>query len=279
MGAMYANAVSASTGEVITFLDDDDIFLPGKLEAIRSAFTTGMGIGYYNNWFSEVDDEGRISKHHVLREAEGRHRQDVGKITLEPYQLIQKLRTLPELAIDFCNSCVTVRRNVATSATRWLADERMFTLDTFLFFSALLSGQKICIDPVELTGYRVHPLNTSLNLSGAKAERQFERIDASYELILEMVKASENGEILREAKSLLLMHRIGHAFESKNAGRSEFLEYVAESKSMINTFRWNSRTKFMGHRGLQLVLLGFLPSPSLARMARSTLRGRGLSGG
>ena len=49
LGETMAFSVERSHGEVICFLDDDDMFMPGKLLKIESIFKSDPSIGYCHN--------------------------------------------------------------------------------------------------------------------------------------------------------------------------------------------------------------------------------------
>ncbi|MGC8615366.1 MAG: glycosyltransferase family 2 protein, partial [Thermoprotei archaeon] len=57
-GAMIYEALQAAKGEVISFLDDDDEFLPGKLQAVYEAFK--RGVVYYHNSQQFINESGRV---------------------------------------------------------------------------------------------------------------------------------------------------------------------------------------------------------------------------
>jgi len=57
LGAKIAVGAEKANGDVLAFLEDDDLFLPGKLSRLYEAFNKDKKIGYYHNEmiFFDVD--------------------------------------------------------------------------------------------------------------------------------------------------------------------------------------------------------------------------------
>jgi Glycosyl transferase family 2. len=51
-GAYLARGVEESKGEVISLLDDDDLWLPQKLEIVKQVFQDKDVVYYNNNWIN-----------------------------------------------------------------------------------------------------------------------------------------------------------------------------------------------------------------------------------
>jgi glycosyltransferase involved in cell wall biosynthesis len=58
-GEHLAAALEEAKGEVLSFLDDDDVFSTGKLEAVRSAFRR-EGVVFHRNRRAFIDAGGRL---------------------------------------------------------------------------------------------------------------------------------------------------------------------------------------------------------------------------
>ncbi|MFP3138320.1 MAG: glycosyltransferase [Nitrososphaeria archaeon] len=63
IGAKVCEALKVAEGDAISFLEDDDLFLPGKLKAVRRAFD--MGIDYYHSGLPVIDEDGKELRHEV----------------------------------------------------------------------------------------------------------------------------------------------------------------------------------------------------------------------
>jgi len=60
-GRMYINGLNETTGDIITFLDDDDTYAPNRLEYVYNIFTYNPDIGYLQHSRRQVDIDGNIS--------------------------------------------------------------------------------------------------------------------------------------------------------------------------------------------------------------------------
>jgi len=54
-GRMYLNGLKEADGDVIAFLDDDDIYEPGKLEYVYNVFSQNPDVGYLQHSYRVVD--------------------------------------------------------------------------------------------------------------------------------------------------------------------------------------------------------------------------------
>jgi len=57
-GRMYLNGLKEADGDIIAFLDDDDIYEPGKLEYVYSVFSQNPDVGYLQHSYRVVDASG-----------------------------------------------------------------------------------------------------------------------------------------------------------------------------------------------------------------------------
>jgi len=58
VGAMMARGLAECTGESVSFLDDDDMFTPGKMAAVRQAFEADPDLVLFRNGWTEVGTDG-----------------------------------------------------------------------------------------------------------------------------------------------------------------------------------------------------------------------------
>ncbi|MGC8615250.1 MAG: glycosyltransferase family 2 protein, partial [Thermoprotei archaeon] len=139
LGAKYWEALQVAKGDVISFLDDDDEFVPDKLEAVRNAFA--MGVDYYHNGQVFVNEAGvKLGEHSVsalVRGQEGKRRY---------------ARWLFEHAANGNNSSISIRRDLLTEDLTHIN----IGVDNYLFITALLKANTLADDPRPLTVYRRH---------------------------------------------------------------------------------------------------------------------------
>ena len=122
LGGKLNQAINISTGEVITFLEDDDAFLEGKLKYVYSLFDKNKNLAYYHNQYMPVN---------------------------EKYETTLYKNNSP----DFNMSCISIRKDIIES-------EKIIgiidAIDTFMYLSALESGKLILADRKKLSIYMVH---------------------------------------------------------------------------------------------------------------------------
>ena len=58
MGKFLCSGIDASRGEIICFLDDDDLFFENKLEIVYKEFKKDMNIVYYHNFGVSINRNG-----------------------------------------------------------------------------------------------------------------------------------------------------------------------------------------------------------------------------
>jgi glycosyltransferase involved in cell wall biosynthesis len=60
-GRMYLNGLKEANGDIITFLDDDDTYMPNRLEYLYNTFTYNPDIGYLHHSYEHASTNGNIS--------------------------------------------------------------------------------------------------------------------------------------------------------------------------------------------------------------------------
>jgi len=58
-GAMYAKGIAEASGEIIAFLDDDDMFIQGKLKRVLEAYESSRLLGLYRHNVTFVNEKGK----------------------------------------------------------------------------------------------------------------------------------------------------------------------------------------------------------------------------
>jgi glycosyltransferase involved in cell wall biosynthesis len=193
-GKFYLAGLEEVSGEVVTFLDDDDVYVPERLEAIYKAFTSYDRLVYFQNSQTIIDENGNvferpspsllISKNLVggspivvdvdrLRGLAKRYNVSVADLVL------LTVRTLA----DFNSSSIAVRRPVLESHVQ-LLKRLPRGIDNFVFVNSLKAGGLMYFTDEKLTLYRVHgeKWGSALWLKGSK-EMQLRRARALLQVI------------------------------------------------------------------------------------------------
>ncbi len=126
---LYAG-VSASEGEIISFLDDDDLFSKDKLDVVDKEFKEDNNIVYYHNLCVFINRNGNTIN-------------------------INTLKNYP----DFNMSSISIKKSIVKINK---ADKINIVPDTLMYLYALESNKKIVIGKEKLTYYMVH--NSTANI-------------------------------------------------------------------------------------------------------------------
>ncbi len=136
-GGKFADGIDHCRGDVVVFLDDDDVLLPGKIARVREVFSDPEVVFHANRYATFADAppaQGRIGPVEVFDTRSGN-------------QYRRGLR--PVIA-----SCLTVRR---TAILPWLGDLRRLTIaDHSVFMMAVTERRRMAMDQSVLTGYHLN---------------------------------------------------------------------------------------------------------------------------
>ena len=129
MGSYLYRGIEESAGDIILFMDDDDLFLENKLKYLENKFADNEII-YIHNKPIFVDTNGKTK---------------------------YKKRFVPP---DFNMSCISIRKKIIIPYLNYLKDLYAGP-DTFFYALSLCSNGRILKDDEYLTYYRYHNINTS----------------------------------------------------------------------------------------------------------------------
>jgi glycosyltransferase involved in cell wall biosynthesis len=167
LSGWIAQALSVAKAPVLAFLDDDDLFLPGRIAALDQRFQEEPRAGYYRNAivkFSAAGDggptipEGPSSPAHWVEDTAKNPR---------------SVEAMWVTGAAFNHSSIAVRRELV-EAFRSELEQLSDGYSTFLFYAALDSSYGLIIDPRRWTAFRVHSGNES-PLAGAPRRERWER--------------------------------------------------------------------------------------------------------
>lgn len=136
---------------MVSFLDDDDVWLPEKVPSVRTWFE--RPIVYACHFQTPIDAEGRpITTSHP-------EWADKDPSKLSQFSNVDFRRRHNRLWPGNCSS-TSIRRTWGLERKGWL-ERAGWSADTFWFVAATLSRQEIWIDPTRLTRLRLHTQNMS----------------------------------------------------------------------------------------------------------------------
>jgi glycosyltransferase involved in cell wall biosynthesis len=160
IGKKVADALELSKGEIICFLDDDDLFVKSKLREVDRIFREN-GVDYYHNDMALIDREGIVVADRapwmipLLEKMETKDK----VVVMGKKEFLRKAGRHYSLAA-FNSSSIAVRREVLQGRLDQLRKVE-FAIDLFYFISSLDTQRPIAIDGRTLTLYRVHGGNSA----------------------------------------------------------------------------------------------------------------------
>ncbi|MEM0134155.1 MAG: glycosyltransferase family 2 protein [Thermoplasmatales archaeon] len=151
--------VKASNGDIISFLDDDDKFLPNKLETVLQFFDAYQDLVYYRNNPLFFDQNGE------------RERVISGAFRVRNFlnPNYGQLKTLLEERAAFNSSCISIRKSLIEEKLQEFAKIKN-VVDYYMFILACNSGYRIITDVAELTQYRISGKMSTSRPTGTFAE-------------------------------------------------------------------------------------------------------------
>ncbi len=193
-GMMVLAGLKESKGEVITFLDDDDMYVNNRLEEVYRAFTSFKRLVYFQNSQTIIDDNGNVLERPPLYRPISKNMVEESPLVVD----IDKLRGLAKrynvsvadlvlkvrVEADFNSSSVAVRRHVLEPHVQ-LLKRLPISIDSFVFVSSLKAGGLMYFTDERLTLYRVHGESwTFMSVAkGSKKEMQLRHARALLQLI------------------------------------------------------------------------------------------------
>ena len=194
LGSKIIAGVKNCNGGIISFLEDDDIFLENKLETVIKAFSDNRLIYYHNN-YSTINEKGNSINFKPLYIARVKKslRVDTNDLSL------RKLSIMGNSNGFFNLSCISIRKSLILGYLGSLQGLDV-AVDNFFFYLAIDSGYCIFIDKKVLTEYRVHNSNSSLVVTSNKSlfcnkkVTFFKKDFAGFHAIQEVIQ----NELLRE---------------------------------------------------------------------------------
>jgi hypothetical protein len=151
VGAQIADALKYVKGEVICFLEDDDLFVKEKLKYVYDTFQKDKSIVYINNARKYIDE----NKRYLTKSPSKFERREKDIIIREADKKPINLLKIQQYSNPFFNqSSIAIKTSILK---RFIADLKniKFAPDLFYYFVSLVSGD-LLISTKELTLYMVH---------------------------------------------------------------------------------------------------------------------------
>ncbi|MFP3203052.1 MAG: glycosyltransferase family A protein [Sulfolobus sp.] len=151
-GTDLARGVEESKGEVISLLDDDDLWLPQRLEKVKQVFGDKDVVYYHNKY---INFYGSISVDSLIDKIKSN--KDSGKLLKLTIRDMNK-----SLSPPWNNSSITVRKKIFSKNVLDKIKNVYLNADNLLFYLAYCNNGYFVFDDEVLTFRRVHTTNASL---------------------------------------------------------------------------------------------------------------------
>ena len=174
-GPKFAQGIEEAKGEIISILDDDDLFLPNKLEVVYKVFKENEKVGLFKNPIKWANELGKEWLDPLPREP----------IMLTSKDLIEAIR----YKVWFNSSSLSFRKRDILNYLDCLKEVKLI-IDAFIGFLFLFTSKAVVWNQ-PLSIYRVLSISTSRKLSSLyqyiEHESTLERI--AYEDYMTLYKA------------------------------------------------------------------------------------------
>jgi len=188
-GPQIIDALPYAEGEVICFLDDDDVWVPWKLEKVKEAFKE-ESLCYYH--------------HALLVFKQGENVSELIDKLKENNKEFTRKRIVDLSPVNSSSTCI--KKDILVKYVSQLKKVIRF-IDNFYYYFALIENCKIKFDPVILTLYRQHYNNsTALKEKSFQSwlEKKITFYSNRYELLLELISSGKSKGISHTVVKALL---------------------------------------------------------------------------
>jgi len=155
IGVMVALGINVARGDVITFLDDDDKYLPSRLRIIKEGFESDPSLIYYHNNVITINEADEVIYDKLVEETNIYN-------AVVAHNRGDKLSAFKRYGwnLGLRSSSMAVKREFIR---KWTNIIRRFPdlIDVLIFLLALAEKGTVIHDPRRLTYYRVSSTSTS----------------------------------------------------------------------------------------------------------------------
>ena len=264
LGPFISEAVESSRGEILSFLDDDDLFEPDKIARVVEVFTRHPHVGYYHNALTFIGTGGEeIRPPYAFNFSESKEPSHARILRTE--EIPESINRLIYLRHDFNKSSISVRKDILLRYID-LSRKMPSAYDSFIFFCSALSDYSMFVDSMRLTRYRLNKKSVSASSAYGFSGRQIK----TFELLLGMAEAAGNREIANLLERQILFFRTIYAIHNPIGNRRDvmiaaltFIRHVNRYSRMGNTFAGVLSATYMVSPRLSKRLYSKLTAPEV----------------
>ena len=152
LGGKMTIGMEEARGDVITFLEDDDMYVPERLQIVKKAFEETRDLVYFHNAQVVIDEEGNV----VPQRSAEPLRADI-VIDERIKRIPCSLDYMAALAgANFNDSSIAVRQSLLEFDYLKTLKALSIGVDLYFYAKAFASDGSLHLTPLTLTMYRVH---------------------------------------------------------------------------------------------------------------------------
>ena len=205
IGRYLARGIDEAEGEVISFLDDDDMYHSRKLERLYKVFNEDENLDYYHHNIIPIDNYGKVIDFYVLNVHE--------RILIKNYYDISSVIKKYGDWLGFYMSAISIRKELAMKIIRRILPYVFYDQDIIIYSLALSYSRSLLHEPYNLAFYRIHKENISKiygnNVKKMVKVRTLELL--SYNLLIKILNFNDN---LKDLKKILTEKMIGNSYDN-----------------------------------------------------------------
>ena len=230
LGAMLAYGIEKSRGKVVSFLEDDDLYLPYKLKEVYEVFQGNKDVVYFKHSVVETRNV-----YDVLAETvEKQKMTQLRKVFLVSKLIsIKKIYTVQNYGVENTSS-ISIKKNYYLKFHTIFQRLNHLTDVTFFFLSLLMGDEhvKLCFQTSPLSIYRMHDSWTGYDATSSQGDfikknlKIAEEGVKSYEIIIKILSS----ECKHDKRVFLLLQHIDLGI---NAWRAQ-AKLIEGKKCMFN---------------------------------------------
>ena len=157
IGLFIQEAMEISSGEVLCFLDDDDVFSPEKVRSVLGKFTENPDLVYYSNDFEYIEIEGKNIR---VRDKVQMFRSRKSELKVSNKSAWRDVVRFVSYGGNAFNSTISVKKEIIKKHESLL--KYILRLEDEVIFSFALDSEGVSmLDCDKLTYYRIHGENAS----------------------------------------------------------------------------------------------------------------------
>jgi len=233
IGPRIADALKYAKGEVICFLEDDDLFMKDKLEYIYNVFLENKNLFYVNNARIYIDDKGNYLNKGPSKFEKREKDVIINDLNKKPVALLR----IQQYTNPWHNQSSIAIKKFALKRFRNALYSIKFAPDLFCYFISLISGD-LLVSNQALTKFRVHEStsNSIINYeSYKKTALKFESKDM-VNIILSKTKAKIEKELQKYFYILSKDQEITYLFYAGTYRKKVLLDYLQIFPYIIRAF-------------------------------------------